>query len=152
MEIVEEVARRRETLALDDPERVYSEIRDLLERRMSFDEVREEKYFNDVDEGTIRSRIVTVEGFDRYTHEEIEIYIYISKQSRELDVQIKSKLVTEYDMEGWKDTLWYYAYRSLYEKFLYGKVRHEFEEPVEEKSDELIQRIRDSVEALARNG
>lgn len=149
MEIVEEVTRRRETLALDNPERVYSEIRDLLERRMSFDDVREEKYFNDVDEGTIRSRIVTVEGYDKYTIEEIEIYVYISKQSRELDIQIKAKLVTEYDMEGWRDTLWYYAYRSIYEKFLYGKVRHEFEHGVEAKADELMQRIRSSVEALA---
>jgi hypothetical protein len=150
MEIVEEVTRRRQTLALDNPQTTYSEVRDLLERRMSFDEVREEKYFNDVEEGTIRSRIITTEYYDQYSREEIEIYLYISKQSREMDLQIKAKLITHYATEGWKNTLWYYAYRALYEKFLYGQVRHEYEPAVEQKADQLLTRVRDNVEAKAK--
>jgi len=149
MEITEEITRRRQTIALDDPESVYPEIRDLLERRMSFDDVQEEKYFHDVEEGTIRSKIITTEYYDQHSREEIEIYLYISKRSRELDLQIKAKLITHYELEGWKGSLWYYAYRSLYEKFLYGKVRHEYVPAVEEKAEQLLQRVKDNVEARA---
>jgi hypothetical protein len=148
MEIVEEVTRRRETLKLEDPQAAYSEIRDLLERRMSFDAVKEERYFHDVEEGTIRSRLKTVEGYDRYTIEEIEIYLFISKEQRELDLQIKAKLITEYETEvEWKNNLWYYAYRALYDKFFYGKVRHGYIPDVEDKADQLLTRLRNSVEA-----
>ncbi|MFB6145692.1 MAG: hypothetical protein ABEJ99_04280 [Candidatus Nanohaloarchaea archaeon] len=147
MDIVEEAVRRRQTLALENPAQAYPEIKDLLERRMSFDHVQEDKYFHDVDEGTIRSRLTTVEAFDRYTHEELEIYLVVSKKSRELDIQVKGKLVTSYQTDGYKDALWYYAYRALYDKFLYGEVRHGWEHAVEEKVEELLTRIRQNVEA-----
>lgn len=147
MEIVEEAVRRRQTIALDNPQQAYPEIKDLLERRMAFDHVQEEKYFHDVDEGTVRSKIITVEAFDRYTHEELEIYLVINKQARELDIQVKGKIITEYDTEGYKDSLWYYAYRALYDKFLYGEVRHGFEHAVEDKVEELLTRVRQNVEA-----
>lgn len=147
MDIVEEVARRRQTIELDDPEQAYPEIRDLLERRMSFDEVKEEKYFHDVDSGTVRSKIITVEGFDQHSREELEIFLVINPKSRELDLQVKGKIITEYETEGWKGSLWYYAYRALYDKFLYGSARHGFEELVEEKMDELMERVRQNVEA-----
>lgn len=147
MEIVEEVERRRQTIELDDPETAYSEIRDLLERRMSFDEVKEEKYFHDVDEGTTRSKIITIEAFDRHTEEELEVFLVINPKSRELDLQVKGKIVTEYETEGWKGSLWFYAYRALYDKFLYGSARHGFEEFVEEKMDQLMERVRQNVEA-----
>lgn len=147
MDIVEEVARRRQTIHLDDPESAYGEIRDLLERRMSFDHVVEEKYFNDVDEGTVRSRIKTIEAFDRRTVEKLEIFLFISKQQRELDIQIKAKMVTTYVTQGYKGTLAYYALVSLYDKFLYGKNRHRWEEPIEETADEILHRVRENVEA-----
>jgi hypothetical protein len=147
MDIVEDVARRRQTIRVDNPEKAYSEIRDLLERRMAFDEVSEEKYFHDVDEGTIRSKIITVEAFDHHSREELEIFLVITPQSNELDLQIKGKVITEYELEGWRGSLWYYAYRSLYDKFLYGSARHGFEEYVEEKMDELMERVRQNVEA-----
>lgn len=148
MEITEEVTRRRETLRLEEPQRAYSEVRDLLERRMSFDEVKEERYFNDVEEGTIRSRIRTLEFYDSYTREEIEVYLFISEEQRELDLQIKAKLVTEYNIEeDWKNNLWYYAYRSLYDKFFYGKVRHGYIPEVENKADQLVHRLRESLGA-----
>lgn len=147
MDIVEEIQRRRQTFAVDDPGQAYPEIRDLLNRRMSFDHVREEKYFNDVEEGKIRSKIVTVEGMDNVTREEIEIYLTIDKPSRELDIQVKGKLVTHYPTEGWRNSLWYYAYRSLYDKFLYGSVREGYEHLVEDKISELFERVRQNVEA-----
>ena len=147
MDIVEEVARRRQTIKIDDPESAYSEIRDLLERRMSFDEVSEDKYFHDVNEGTVRSQITTMEGYDMHTKEEIEIFLVISPNSKEMDVQAKAKLITHYDTEGWRGSLWYYAYRALFDKFLYGETRHGFEHAVEEKIDELMERIRQNLEA-----
>ena len=147
MDVVEEVVRRRDTFKIEDTDRAYPEIRDLLERRMSFDEVMEQRYYHDVDSGTVRSEIETVEGFDKYSREVLEIYLVISKNSQELDVQIKGKIVTHYETEGWKGSLWYYAYRALYDKFLYGHVRHGFEDYVEEKANELMTRIRQNVEA-----
>ncbi len=147
MKIVEEAVRRRDTIHVENPEQAYPEIRDLLERRMSFDSVQEEKYFHDVDEGTIRSRIVANEGFDHHTSEQLEIFLVISENSNELDIQVKGKITTEYETEGWRQSLWYYAYRALYDKFLYGGARHGFEEYTEEKVDELLTRIRQNVEA-----
>jgi hypothetical protein len=147
MDITEEAVRRRQTIVLDDPESAYPELKDLLERRMSFDKVVEEKYYHDIDEGTVRSRINAVEEFDFHTVMELEIFLVIRKDSRELDVQVKGSLVTHYSTEGWKNNLWYYAYRALYDKFLYGEVRHEWEHAVEEKVEELMTRLRQTVEA-----
>lgn len=147
MDIVEEVIRQKQTLGLEDPEKAYPELKDLLERRMSFDKVREDKYFHDIDTGTVRSRLIAVEHFDNKSREELEIFLFISKESNELDIQIKGKIITHYPTEGWKSTLWYYAYTALYDKFLYGSVRHEYEHAVEEKVEELVERIRQNVEA-----
>lgn len=146
MEIVEEVVRRRQTLAIEDPGSVYPEIRDLMERRMSFDKVTEDKYYHDIDTGVIRSRLTSIEGFDNKTVEELEIFIFISKESRELDIQVKGKLVTSYPTDGWRATLWYYAYTALYDKFLYGEVRHGYEHDVEGKVEEFFERLRSTVE------
>lgn len=147
MDITEEAVRRRQTIVLDDPETAYPELKDLLERRMAFDEVVEEKYYHDIDEGTVRSRIHAVEAFDTHTTLELEIFLVISKDSRELDIQVKGNLVTSYMTEGWRNNLWYYAYRALYDKFLYGEVRHEWEHEVEKKVEELLTRVRQNVEA-----
>ncbi len=148
MEIVEEVERRRLTVEVDEPEMAYSEIKDLLENRMGFDSVHEEKYYNDVDGDMIRTKLSTVDAFDGETHEELEIFFKINKATGEVDVQIKGKLVTEYPEEKpWQGNLWYYAYRSLYDKFLYGSVREGYEHGVEDKIDTLATRLRETLEA-----
>ncbi|MFO7793508.1 MAG: hypothetical protein R6V35_00845 [Candidatus Nanohaloarchaea archaeon] len=148
MKIVEEVERRRQTIVVEDAESAYSELRDLLDSKMSFDHVAEEKYFNDVDEGKIRAKIVTEEGFDKFTAENLEIHVTITPAKNEVDFQIKSKLVTEYPEKfAYQKTIWYYAYRSLFDKFLYGGVRHGYEHAVEEKLETLMERIRETLEA-----
>lgn len=148
MNIVEEAVRRRQTLELEYPKEAYSEIKDLLENRMTFDGVHEEKYYNDVDGDMIRVKIKTEEWLDGETKEELEIFLKINKASGETDIQVKGKLVTEYpDEKMWQDTLWYYAYRSLYDKFLYGSVREGYEPAVEEKVDTLMTRMRETLEA-----
>jgi hypothetical protein len=148
MEIVEEVERRRQTIKLDHPDSAYSELRSLLNDKMSFDHVHEEKYFNDVEEGKIRAKIETEEGFDKFTEEELEVHITIDPDDREMDLQIKSKLVTHYpENYSYQSTVWYYAYRSLFDKFLYGSNRSGYEHSVEEKMEKLMTRIRETMEA-----
>ncbi|MFB6174487.1 MAG: hypothetical protein ABEJ87_00750 [Candidatus Nanohalobium sp.] len=148
MNIVEEVERRRLTVEVEYPKEAYSEIKDLLENRMTFDHVHEEKYYNDVDGDMIRVKIETEEGLDGETAEELEIFFKINKATGEVDIQVNGKLVTEYpDERFWQESLWYYAYRSLYDKFLYGSVREGYEPAVEEKMDTLVNRLRETLEA-----
>lgn len=148
MEIIEEAGRRRQEIRLDSPERAYSEMKDLLERRISSDEVYEEKYFNDVEDGRIRTKIVLEEEHEKFTREEIEIYLNIQKAEGKAEIQIKGKVVTEYPTEkNYQQTLWYYAYRALFDKFLYGENRGAIEEDVEEKMDHIIELMRDDLEA-----
>ena len=147
MEIIEEIGRRRQDIRLEDTDRAYAEIRDLLTSRISQDEVREEKYFNDVDTGKIRSKVILEEQMDKFTFELHEIFIDINKQEKKANIQIKSKLKTEYPTEkDYQESLWYYAYRALFDKFLYGETRGGYEEDVEEKRDLIVERIRENLE------
>ncbi|MFB6144341.1 MAG: hypothetical protein ABEJ98_03450 [Candidatus Nanohaloarchaea archaeon] len=145
MDIVEEAVRRRDTIALADPERAYPELKDLLERRMDFDTVREPKYYHDVDSGNVRSRIEAEVGFDKHTRGEIDIFLFIDAADGELDIQVKGKVVTSYGDGKYDDALWYYGYRALYDKFVYGSVREQMKPEVEEKVEELLTRVRKSV-------
>lgn len=147
MKITEEVDRRRQNLKIDDPDRAYSELKDLLENRIPLDGAEEEKYFNDIEKGQIKAKIFAHEGMDRFTTVEVELFVTIDKSVPEMDIQAKAKLVTEYPTsKPWQGTLWYYAYRSIYDKFLYGSVREGFEEPAEEKLDKIMMRVRDALE------
>ena len=148
MDIIEEAVRRRQTIEVEYPKEAYDEIKDLLEHRMGFDHVHEEKYYNDVDGDMIRVKIETVEAMDGETVEELEIFFKINKATGEVDIQVKGKLKTHYPEEYfWQESLWYYAYRSLYDKFLYGSVREGYEPAVEEKVDTLMTRLREALEA-----
>lgn len=147
MEIIEEIGRRRQDIRLENTDRAYAEIRDLLTSRISQDEVREEKYFNDVDTGKIRSKVILEAGMDKFTSEVHEIFIDINKQEKKANIQVKSKLKTEYPTEkDYQESLWYYAYRALFDKFLYGETRGGYEEGVEEKRDLIVERIRENLE------
>jgi hypothetical protein len=147
MDITEEVGRRRQEIRLADAKRAYGELRDLLTRRISADEVHEEKYYNDVDDSQIRSKIVVEEQMDKYTFAIHEIFVDIHRKDRKANIQIKGKLVTEYPTEKkYQQTLWYYAYRALFDKFLYGENRAGHEESVEEKTDTILERLRDNLE------
>ena len=148
MKITEEVDRRRQNIKVEDPDRAYSELKDLLENRISLDDAHEEKYFNDIEKGQIRAEIEAFEAMDGFTTVQVELFVTIDKSVPEMDIQAKVKLVTNYPTEKpWQGTLWYYAYRSIYDKFLYGSVREGFEEPAEEKLDKIMMRVRDTLEA-----
>lgn len=147
MEIIEEIARRRQELVVENPGRAYSELRDLLENRLSFDEVFEEKYFNDVDEGRIRTKVILVEGQDKFTEEIIELYLSIDKEASKAEIEMKGKLETEYPTEkNYQQSLWYYAYRSLFDKFIYGETRGGYEEAVSEDLDHILRLVRENLE------
>jgi hypothetical protein len=65
-----------------------------------------------------------------------------------MELQVKAMLVTEYPEKfSYQSTVWYYAYRSLYDKFLYGSVREGYEHAVEDKLENLMQRVRGTLEA-----
>ena len=147
MEIIEEVGRRRQDIRLKDTGRAYPEIRDLLTSRISQDEVHEEKYFNDVDTGKVRSKVVLEEQMDKFSFQVHEIFIDINKEENKANIQVKSKLKTEYPTEkDYQESLWYYAYRALFDKFLYGETRGGYEEDVEEKRDLIVQKLRENLE------
>jgi len=148
MEITEEVARRRQTIKLEDPEKAYSELRDLLEEKMSFSNVHEDKYYNDVEEGKIRAHISTKSGYDKFTGEKMDLYVTIDPEKGEMDLQVKAILVTDYpEKYPHQGTIWYYGYRSIFDKFLYGSVREGYKPAVEEKLETLMTRLRETLEA-----
>ncbi|QKQ98758.1 hypothetical protein GKQ38_04505 [Candidatus Nanohaloarchaea archaeon] len=148
MKITEEVTRRRLTLKVEDPEEVYSSLRMLLEDRIKFSSVNEEKYYNDVDGRDIRAKIVTTNAMDHLTVERMEIFLHIDREASEMDIQLKAKLVTSYPTEkNYQDSLLYYAYRSLYDKFLYGETREGYEHAVEGRVDTLMDYIKEDMEA-----
>lgn len=147
MDITEEVGRRRLTIKVEDPERVYSSLKQLLEERIKFSSVNEEKYFNDVDGRDIRSKIVTTFGMDHLTKEEYEIFLHIDREASTADIQLKAKLITSYpEHKKYQQSLFYYAYRSLFDKFLYGETREGYEHAVEERIDMLIEYVREDLE------
>lgn len=147
MEIVEEADRRRQTLKIGDPDRAYAELKDLLENRIGVDGAHEEKYYNDIEKGQIRAKIEAHEGFDAHSKAVYEIFVTIDEQKRELDMQVKAKIETHYPSEkAWQNSLWYYAYRSLFDKFLYGSVREGYEHAAEEKLDTIMERVREAME------
>lgn len=137
-------------MKIRDPDRAYSELRDLLNNRIALDGAEEVKYFNDIEKGVIRARINCEEGFDNHTAAEYEVYVTIDKQKKEMDMQVKAKLETHYPTDKpWQGTLWYYAYRALFDKFLYGSVREGFEHPAEEKLDIIMMRVRETLETTS---
>ena len=144
MDIVEDVTVRDQEVRTPHPESAYPELRELLESRMSFDHVEEEKYYNDLENGVIRARIKTVEGMDNYTAEILQIYLTVKKESSTVEIKVKGKLETHYPEDfSWQNTVWYYAYRALYDEFVYGSVRAGFEDAVEDKIEELMDRTRE---------
>jgi len=147
MEIIEEAARRRQTLKIQDSDRAYSELKDLLEHRIGLDHAHEEQYYNDVEKGLIRAKIIAEEAFDAHSEGIYEIFLTIDPSKGEMDIQIKGKIETHYPTgKPWQGNLWYYAYRSLFDKFLYGGVREGYEHAVEEKTDTIIHRARETLE------
>jgi len=108
---------------------------------MSFDKVIEEKHYQDIDEGVIRAKINTVEGYDSYTTEKIEMLLTLKPD--ELNIEMKVQMVISYDADGWKDNIIYYGYKALFHKYLHAGRAHHYEHGMEDKADEIISRLKD---------
>ena len=149
MEIDEEIERRRVNIKIDkDPRDTYDEFKHMLENKHLFEGVEETEYYSNQQENTLRAKLIAEEHIDNFTEEKIHIHIKTTEQTDEAQVQIKGSLVTEYP-QTWRyqKTLWYYAYRSLYDKFLYGNVRAGYEPVIDDKIEKVIKTLKEEIEA-----
>lgn len=139
MRVEEDVVVRRRSYDVEDSYNVYPEIRDLLNEKMSFDDVNEVKTFTEVEEGQKRAKIETLEVYDNFFMEELEILLTIKPGS--VQIEVKAELVANYDFSGWRDNIIYYGYRALFHKFIGIKNQHSYEEAIEEKVDQLFRNL-----------
>lgn len=143
IEIGEEVVKKRVEYNVEDTSNVYNEIRDLLNSRVSFGTVKEEKYYNDIETGVVRAEIETMDQYDKYFFEEIEILLTIKPES--VKIELEGELVAKYPNSGWRDNLVYYGYIALFHRLIGIKNQHKYEEWVEGKVEELTERIDNSL-------
>lgn len=139
MNVIEDVVSRKNEFHVEDTSKAYSEIRDLLDNKLSFDDVNEVKYFNDVDTGTVRAKIETLEVYDDYYSERLEIFITIKENL--LKIEVKGMLTASYDTTGWKDNIAYYGYRAIFHRLIGIKNEHSYESFVEDKVDQLLRNL-----------
>lgn len=139
MRIVEDIATRKKEFHVDNPQEAYSELKALLEDKISFDHVSEEKYYNDVETGKIRTKIETEEVYDEHSVEELEIFVTISESS--LKIEIKAMLVAVYSGSGWRDSIVYYGYRALFHRLIGMKNHEEYEEAIKDKVEKILRDV-----------
>lgn len=139
MKFFDEVVHRTQEFEVNDTSNVYSEIRILLNNKIAFGNVDEVKYYNDVEEGVIRAKIETMDQYDKYFFEKIEVYLTIKENS--FKIEIKGILTARYPTSGWKNNLYYYAYIALFHKYLGLKNKDEYEDWVEDKVNQVMQNI-----------
>ena len=146
MELVEDVLTKTVNYGIEGRKRdtVYIEIGDILER-VTDGTVEEEKYYNDVDENRIRSKIIATEWYDNRYREKIQIYLTLTE--KQVKIELKAQLIVTYDTSGWRNSLWYYGYLSLFHKYMSLKNISQYEEWVEAKVDRIDGRFKDHLES-----
>jgi len=146
MEFVEDVLTKTVNYSIEGRKRdtVYIEIGDILER-VTAGTVEEEKYYNDVDENRIRSKIIATEWYDNRYREKIQIYLTLTE--KQVKLELKAQLIVTYDTSGWRNSLWYYGYLSLFHKYMSLKNISQYEEWVEAKVDRIDGRLKDHLES-----
>ena len=149
MEIDEEIERRRVNIDIEeDPRTAYDQFKHMLEHKKLFESIEETEYYINEQENVLRAKLIAEEHIDNFTEEKIHIHFKTTEHRSEAQVQIKGVLVTEYP-QTWRyqKTLWYYAYRSLYDKFLYGNVRAGYEPVIDDKIEKIIKNLKEEIEA-----
>jgi len=146
MELVEDVLTKTVNYGIEGRKRdtVYIELGDILER-VTDGTVEEEKYYNDVDGNRIRSKIIATEWYDNRYREEIQIYLTLTE--KQVKLELKAQLIVTYDTSGWRNSLWYYGYLSLFHKYMSLKNISQYEEWVEAKVDRIDGRLKDHLES-----
>lgn len=146
LEIEEEIDRRRINHSTEmDAETAYHQLKHLIEHKTGFEKVEETENYQDQTAELIRTKLIAEEEIDRFTDQKLHINIKIS--SGEARIQIQGHMVTEYpESFRYQKTVWYYAFRSLYDKFLYGNVRAGYEPLIEDEIQNLIEEIQETLE------
>ncbi len=153
MYIEEEVGRKTTTVNVSDWENAYKEVKHLLESRFKFDRVEEEKFRHHVERGLIISKINCYIEVDDFSYKEVTLVLNITKDEAEgksatVTVDSKGEVVTNYSNENGKRSVWYYAFRSIYDKFIYGQARGKWKEDTAELVREVHSELRGSLKNL----
>ncbi len=153
MYIEEEAGRKTTTVDVSDWEVAYREVKDLLENRFVFDRVEEEKFRHHVERGLIISKINCYNEMDDFTVVEITIVLNITKDdpkglSASVTVDSKGEVVTKYSNSSGTRSVWYYAFRSVYDKLVYGWARGKWKDDARELLNEIHSELRGSLKNL----
>ncbi len=153
MYIEEEAGRKTTTIDVSDWELAYSEVKDLLEKRFMFDRVEEEKFRHHVERGLIISKINCYNEMDDFTVLEITLVLNITTDNPEgssasVTIDSKGEVVTKYSNSSGTRSVWYYAFRSVYDKLVYGWARGKWKEDARELLKEVHSELRGSLKNL----
>jgi len=142
MEITEEVGRRQKTIKIEDTTSIYSRFKQFLQTQMQYEKVIENEYRENVEKENIVAEIETKKQIHKFTSEIIKIKLEIDSEESELTIKIKSFVETSYPEDHiHQKTIWYYMYRSVYDKFLYGSVRQRYTSDIEDNLENLVEEI-----------
>ena len=147
MFVREEVIRKYSTLKVQEWEKAYSELKDILERGFKFDRVEERDFRHHKDRGRVESKILCHVGEDKYTEilVTMRVIIEISEDGSSAEIELRSKgeVLTEYPEEtSFQNSLVYIALRSIWDKFFYGWARGKWKEECRELLNDIHSDIR----------
>lgn len=120
-------------MTVQEWEKAYAELKEILERGFKFDRVEERDFRHHKDMGRVESKILCHVGMDKYTEILLTLrpLIKISNDGSSAEIEIRSKgeVVTEYPEEtSFQKSLVYITLRSLWDKFFYGWARGKWKE------------------------
>lgn len=156
MYVEEEVGRKTSTVEVVDWEQAYREIKNLLENRFFFHRVEEEKFRHHVERGLVITKINCFREVDDYTTLEITMVLTINQEGPEdksasVTIDSKGEVVTRYPEENWfTRTVWYYALRSIWDKFIYGWARGKWKDEAEQLLIDVHSEIRGFLESIEK--
>lgn len=149
MYIEEDVGRRESTIQVDNWKDAYYEFKDILEKRFQFMRVEEVEFEHHKDHGTVFSIINAHRHLDDFTRIllDLRFNIKIGSDSENAEILLDSKalVITEYPEEtSFQESLLYYAFRSMWDKLVYGWNRRRWKE----QADELLVRVHEQLRAI----
>lgn len=153
MYIEEEVGRKTSSIEVEDWERAYKEIKTILENRFLFDRVEEEKFRHHVERGLIISKVSCYMEMDDFTNIEVTLMLNIHQDDEGLGAVItvdsKGEIVTKYpDKNGNQRSVWYYAFRSIWDKFVYGGARQKWKDDAFQVMSDVHYELRGFLEGI----
>lgn len=157
MYVEEEVNRKTSTVDVDDWERAYSEIKNILENRFFFHRVQEEKFRHHKGRGIIVSKINCFREMDDFTTVEISIVLTIEETNPEtgaasITLDTKGEVVTRYPEEtAFQRSVIYFAIRSIWDKIVYGWARGKWKDEAEQLMIDVHSEVRGFLNSIETN-